>query len=104
MIHTVKGFGIVNKGEIDVFLELSCFFDDQPSLSICIGEGNGTPLQYSCLENPMDGGAWWTAVHRVANSRARLTLSDPIDLLGSAVPGIHQARILEWVAISFSNA
>ena len=32
------------------------------------------------------------------------TLCDPIDLLGSAVPGIHQARILEWVAISFSNA
>ena len=29
------------------------------------GEGNGTPLQYSCLENPMDGGAWWAAVHGV---------------------------------------
>ena len=32
------------------------------------GEGNGTPLQYSCLENPMDGGAWWAAVHGVAES------------------------------------
>ena len=32
----------------------------------CIGEGNGNPLQYSCLENPMDGGAWWAAVHGVA--------------------------------------
>ena len=32
-------------------------------------EGNGTPLQYSCLENPMDGGAWWAAVHGVANSQ-----------------------------------
>ena len=32
-------------------------------------EGNGTPLQYSCLENPMDGGAWWAAVHEVAKSR-----------------------------------
>ena len=31
-------------------------------------EGNGTPLQYSCLENPMDGGAWWAAVHVVAKS------------------------------------
>ena len=30
------------------------------------GEGNGTPLQYSCLENPMDRGAWWAAVHGVA--------------------------------------
>ena len=38
-----------------------------------IGEGNGTPLQYSCLENPMDGGAWWAAVHGVAKSRTRLT-------------------------------
>ena len=39
----------------------------------CFGEGNGTPLQYSCLENPMDGGAWWAAVHGVAKSRARLS-------------------------------
>ena len=37
------------------------------------GEGNGTPLQYSCLENPMDGGAWWAAVHGVAQSRTRLS-------------------------------
>ena len=35
------------------------------------GEGNGTPLQYSCLENPRDGGAWWAAVHGVAKSPAR---------------------------------
>ena len=34
-----------------------------------IGEGNGTPLQYSCLENPMDGGAWWAVVHGVAKSQ-----------------------------------
>ena len=37
------------------------------------GEGNGTPLQYSCLENPMDGGAWWAAVHGVAKSRTQLS-------------------------------
>ena len=37
------------------------------------GEGNGTALQYSCLENPMDGGAWWAAVHGVAKSRTRLS-------------------------------
>jgi len=36
-------------------------------------EGNGTPLQYSCLENPMDGGAWWAAVHGVLKSRTRLS-------------------------------
>ena len=37
------------------------------------GEGDGTPLQHSCLENPMDGGAWEAAVHGVAKSRTRLS-------------------------------
>ena len=37
------------------------------------GEGNGTPLQYSCLENPMDGGAWWAAVHGVTKSQTQLS-------------------------------
>ena len=37
------------------------------------GEGNGTPLQYSCLENPMDGGAWYAPVHGVAKSRTGLS-------------------------------
>ena len=36
-------------------------------------EGNGAPLQYSCLENPMDGGTWWAEVHGVAKSQTRLT-------------------------------
>ena len=39
----------------------------------CIGEGNGTPLQYSGLENPMDGEVWWAAVHGVARSWTRLS-------------------------------
>ena len=38
------------------------------SVSSLIGEGDGTPLQYSCLENPMDGGTWWAAVHGVAKN------------------------------------
>ena len=38
-----------------------------------IGEGNGTPLQYSCLETPMEGRAWWAAVHVVAEGRTRLS-------------------------------
>ena len=41
--------------------------------STWIGEGYGTPLQYSCLENPMDGGTWWAAVHGVARSRTWLS-------------------------------
>ena len=36
-------------------------------------EGSGTPLQYSCLENPVDGGAWWAAVHEVAKSQRQLS-------------------------------
>ena len=38
----------------------------------CVGEGNGNPLQCSCLENPRDGGAWWAAFYGVAQSRTRL--------------------------------
>ena len=57
VIHIIKGFGVVDKAEVDVFL----------------GEGNGNPLQYSCLENPMDGGTWQAAGHGVAKSRTRLS-------------------------------
>ena len=38
-----------------------------------LGEGNGNPLQYSCLENSMDSGAWWAVVHGVTKSRTRLS-------------------------------
>ena len=44
-----------------------------PGLGRSAGEGNGTPLQYSCLENPMDGGAWWATVHGVAKSQTQLS-------------------------------
>ena len=44
-----------------------------PGLGRSPGEGKGNPLQYCCLENSMDGGAWWATVHRVANSRTRLS-------------------------------
>ena len=44
-----------------------------PGLGRSPGEGNGNPLQYSCLENPMDRGAWWATVHRVAKSWTRLS-------------------------------
>src|SRR5574341_982028 len=53
--------------ELDMTEQLHFHF----SLS-CIGEGNGNPLQCSCLENPRDGGAWWAAVSGVAQSRTQL--------------------------------
>ena len=49
----------------------------------CTGEGNGNPLQCSCLENLRDGGAWWAAIYGVAQSRTRLTRlsSSSVDML-----------------------
>ena len=55
---------------VTAFLNLSSYKDIS---HVGFGEGNGTPLQYSCLENPMDGGAWWAAVHGVEKSRTRLS-------------------------------
>ena len=46
-----------------------------PGLGRSPGEGTGNPLQYSCLENPMDRGAWWATVHGVTKSRTRLSVS-----------------------------
>ena len=87
----------------------------------CIEEGNGNPLQWSCLESPRDGGAWWAAVYGVTQSRTRLkwlssssssmcyevkvsqscpTLCSP---MGYIIHGILQARILEWVAFLSSR-
>ena len=85
------------------------------------GGGSGNPLQYSCLENLRDRGAWLQSMdytelditeHMAAAATAAtslqlcLTLCDPVDGSppGSPVPGILQARTLEWVAVSFSNA
>ena len=53
--------------ELDTTEQLHFHF----SLS-CIGEGNGNPVQCSCLENPRDGGAWWAAIYGVAQSQTRL--------------------------------
>ena len=55
-------------GRVDLF-----FTSDSYLLVVYWGGGNGTPLQHSCLENPMDGGAWWAAVHGVAKSWTRLS-------------------------------
>ena len=81
--------------------------------SICTGEDNGTPLQYSCLENPMDGGAWWATVHGVARSRTRLsgftfTFHFPLSCTGEGNGNPLQCSCLEnprdgkawWAAVS----
>ena len=53
--------------------QLSLNFVVFSCVCVLIGEGNGTPLQYSCLENPMNGGAWWAVVHGVTKSWTRLS-------------------------------
>ena len=61
---------------LEINVNLSVFkihLDFSYKLKIFNGEGNGNPLQYSCLENPMEGGAWWATVHGVAKSRIRLS-------------------------------
>ena len=54
----------------------------------CIGEGNGNPLQCSCLENPRDRGAWWASIYGVAQSRTRLKR------LSSSSSMVHQCRLI----------
>ena len=63
----------------------------------CIGEGNGNPLQYSCLENPRDGGAWWAAIYGVAQSRTRLKrLSSSSSSMKPGFKNVHGPGFLEW--------
>ena len=91
------------------FFHLKSDFDFSFS---CIGEGNGNPLQYSCLENPMDRGAWKAAVHGVAKSRTQLrdftfTFHFPLSCIGEGNGNPLQCSCLEnprdggawWAAI-----
>ena len=116
MIHTVKGFGIVNKAEIDGFLELSCFFDDPVDV--------GNFISGSSAFSKTSLNIWNFTVHILLCLAWRIlsitlvvcattkslhscpTLCDPTDSSppGSAVPGILQVRMLECVTIPFSNA
>ena len=59
--------------EISVPARRASKFLDIPATMKIVGEGSGTLLQYSCLENPMDGGAWWATVHGIAEGRTRLS-------------------------------
>ena len=130
MIHTVKDFGIVNEAEIDVFLELSCFFHDPVDVGYLISGASAfskailniwTLLGHVLLKLGLEnlsisllakGGTNCESTTEVYSAAAAKslqscpTLCDPIDGSppGSPVPGIFQARTPEWVAISFSNA
>ena len=62
----------------------------------CIGEGNGNPLQCSCLENPRDGGAWWAAVYGVAQSRTRLKWHSSSSMLLLGQKNITCCNDITW--------
>ena len=65
-------------------------------MHVCIGEGDDNPLQYSCLENPMDGGAWWAAVQGVAQGRTQLKrLSSSSSLCWESWPRDQEKDIQE---------
>ena len=73
----------------------------------CIGEGNGNPLQCSCLENPRDGEAWWAAVYRVAQSWTRLkqlSSSSSREAWPAAVHGVveSQTRLSNWTELNWT--
>ena len=95
-----------------VVKESSCQTGDTgltPGLGRSHGEWNGNPLQYSCLGNPIDRGAWWATVHGITKSWIQLSespsvMSDSLRPHGLTYTAhwILQARILEWVAFPFS--
>ena len=70
-------FTILKSGSLEIRVPAWSGEDPLPGpfivLSLCSGEGNGTPLQHCCLENPMDGGAWKATVHGVAEGQTRLS-------------------------------
>ena len=77
-----------------------CIYYDPANLRLyfhfslsCIGEGNGNPLQRSCLENPRDGGAWWAAVYGVAQSQTRLKRLSSSSILANKAHGIYNLRV-----------
>ena len=73
-----------------MLLQMVTFHDFLWLSSIPFGEGNGNPLQCSCLENPRDGGAWWAAVYGVAQSRTRLKRLSS----SSSIPFIYVSHLL----------
>ena len=67
------------------------------------GEGDGTPLQYSCLENPMDGGAWWAAVSGVAQSWTRLKRLSSSSSIQYYEEYVCLLILSEWLSITSVN-
>ena len=89
-ILQLKKLKLFFKGMIPIFFLKGCY-PSRPAL-----EGNGNPLQCSCLENPRDGGAWWAAVYGVAQSRTRLKRLSSRPALENIFFPIHQEKSHVW--------
>ena len=86
------------RDDICLLIPLRSVSTVSPELQICrssCGEGNGTLLQYSCLENPMDGGAWWAEIHGVAKSQTRLHFHFSLSCIGEGNGNPLQCSCLE---------
>ena len=73
VILIIGYYKIVGKFPYPIQYILVAYFIYSSLYLLFLREGNGTPLQYSCLENPMDRGAWWAAVHGIAKSQTQLS-------------------------------
>ena len=69
----------------------------------CIGEGNGNPLQCSCLENPRDGGPWWAAVYGVAQSRTWLKWLSSSSATEYIIRNAGQDEAQAWIKVARRN-
>ena len=115
VIHTVKSFGIVSKAEIDVFLELSCFFPDPADVGNLISGSSAFSktslnIRKFTVHVLLKPGWRILSMTLLACAAAKSlqscpTLSDPMDCSppGSSTHGIFQARVLEWGAILFNT-
>ena len=88
--YHVSGFILVNPDG------LSLFYSFCHGPETCIGNGNGNPLQCSCLENPRDGGPWWAAVYGVAQSRTRLKWLSSSSSIDLEKYKLEQGTIWNW--------
>ena len=95
-VGVVKIFAVCCHWDINLWTNHSsricdCTLHFHFSLS-CIGEGNGNPLQCSCLENPRDEGAWWAAVYGITQSRTRLKRLSSSSSSSSSSISMHQGQ------------
>ena len=95
MIHTVKGFGIVNKAEIDVFLELSCFFHDPADVLFIIGDWNA---KVGSQETPGVTGKFGLGIRNEAGQRLIAFCQENALVIANTLFQQHKRRLYTWTS------